>query len=282
MVNIRSKIGQQRQYLMMIRIMTNIERKFAKRIEVILKKRYNSASEAVRTGNLRLAVDKMGLYSDDLRKIFENFYIVTASTFGELFFRSWKASEKSLEEGIERAVSNILEVEFKGFTEETFYERMRRWAKEEAGNKIKIINKTEADKVGEFIEHMIEDGESHVTIAKGISAFEEMSLWEALRISRTETHTCANASTQEAAKSTGVEWNKYWVTANDERVRESHAQAAIDYSSENAIPMDEMYEVGESELMYPGDPGGEPEDVINCRCVELYVAAEQGNTEEAA
>jgi len=32
-------------------------------------------------------------------------------------------------------------------------------------------------------------------------------------------------------------------------------------------PFNEPYSNG---LMYPGDPGGSAEEVINCRCVETY------------
>jgi hypothetical protein len=34
--------------------------------------------------------------------------------------------------------------------------------------------------------------------------------------------------------------------------------------------MDEPFIVGESELMYPSDPEGPAEEVINCRCAVLY------------
>lgn len=272
MVNIRSKIGQHRQAIILLKLMTNIETKFSKQVNNILKRRYSAAAASVRTGNARGASGKMTLFSEELRKIFERFYLVTASTFGEMFLASYREDRK-------KSFRDIFET--KGRLEETFFERMRQWAKEEAAKKVKIIDKNSSERVAKIISDAIEEGTSHFNIAKIIQEKEELSLWEALRIARTETHTCANESTRAAAQSTEITWKKYWVSSGDDRTRETHIQAAIDYSSDNAIPMDDYYEVGESSLLFPGDPDGDAEEIINCRCVELYIEADAANMEEA-
>jgi len=57
---------------------------------------------------------------------------------------------------------------------------------------------------------------------------------------------------------------KEWLTAEDDRVRESHAEA-----NGQVVGVDEPFIVGGEELMYPGDPAGSPENVCNCRCVSI-------------
>jgi hypothetical protein len=58
---------------------------------------------------------------------------------------------------------------------------------------------------------------------------------------------------------------KYWLTAGDERVRETHREAGMTYDEAHAIPIDQPFAVGGEELDYPGEPAGSPEEVVNCR-----------------
>jgi uncharacterized protein with gpF-like domain len=89
-------------------------------------------------------------------------------------------------------------------------------------------------------------------------------------IARTETHGAANFGSNEAAKQTGLPLKKEWLAGMDERTRETHAEAG----RQPPIGMDEKFEVGDSELDFPGDPSGDPEEVINCRCTLAYVVDE--------
>lgn len=83
----------------------------------------------------------------------------------------------------------------------------------------------------------------------------------AVRIARTETTRIMNSArldSMEHAQKKGLELEKIWIAALDKRTRDSHAQ--IDGEKK---PLDEPFSNG---LMYPGDPAGAPEEVINCRC----------------
>lgn len=63
---------------------------------------------------------------------------------------------------------------------------------------------------------------------------------------------------------------KMWLSAHDGRVRDWHVDADNDYGyEEQAIPVDEPFEVMGEDLMYPSDPSGSPENVYNCRCCML-------------
>lgn len=52
---------------------------------------------------------------------------------------------------------------------------------------------------------------------------------------------------------------KVWLTAGDELVRETHADA-----EGQEVPIDQPFQVGDDLLMYPGDPDGSDAEVINC------------------
>ena len=85
-------------------------------------------------------------------------------------------------------------------------------------------------------------------------------------IARTETMQALNTGTQDALRQIkeqeglrDSQIRRVWRTASDERVRDSHA----DMNGES-VGLEERFSNG---LMYPADPGGPAEEVINCRCV---------------
>ena len=60
-------------------------------------------------------------------------------------------------------------------------------------------------------------------------------------------------------------YTKTWNTVGDNHVRGSHRQV-----NRKTIPVPDKFSVGVSKLMFPGDPTGAVEDVINCRCFLSY------------
>ena len=84
-------------------------------------------------------------------------------------------------------------------------------------------------------------------------------------IARTEVIGASNAGSRQAAKQTGLNLKKEWVATADDRTRDSHDEADGQIKD-----MDEPYEVGSSLLMYPGDSEGGADEVIQCRCTEVY------------
>jgi uncharacterized protein with gpF-like domain len=94
----------------------------------------------------------------------------------------------------------------------------------------------------------------------------------AIVIARTETIKAANKGAMIGAKKTGLQMNKVWIAARDNRTRRiprdefSHASMY-----RTTIPIDEPFMVpnrngSHDALMEPGDPTGEAADVIECRC----------------
>lgn len=65
---------------------------------------------------------------------------------------------------------------------------------------------------------------------------------------------------------------KWWLTAEDARVRPSHGSAGDRYrpeSSPGPIPVTQPFEVGDARLMFPRDPRGSAKETVNCRCVSV-------------
>jgi len=73
----------------------------------------------------------------------------------------------------------------------------------------------------------------------------------------------------DAAKAIGGHYVKWWLSAEDERVRPDHVRAAEDYTEDKAIPLDEPFMVGGEPMRYPLDPQASAGQTVNCRCVQL-------------
>jgi len=83
-------------------------------------------------------------------------------------------------------------------------------------------------------------------------------------IARTELGGVINESRNEAFKEVGIQKHE-WLSAHDARVRETHR---IDGQIRT---IGERFSNG---LLYPNDPSGPPEEIINCRCLALPVFGE--------
>jgi hypothetical protein len=62
---------------------------------------------------------------------------------------------------------------------------------------------------------------------------------------------------------------KWWLTAEDSRVRDDHVEAGEVYGRKGTIgpiPVDQPYIVGGEKLMFPRDPNGSAKQTIQCRC----------------
>jgi len=86
-----------------------------------------------------------------------------------------------------------------------------------------------------------------------------------MTISRTEMGTIASLSRFDAFRSEGVE-KIQWLTSNDDRVRETHAM-----TNEEVVTFGDKFSNG---LRYPREQGGDPGEVINCRCAWIAVVGE--------
>ncbi len=117
-----------------------------------------------------------------------------------------------------------------------------------------------------MLEALVEGWTVPQTAAVLQSTLELDAEWRATMLARTDLIALSNAASLKAV-STLEEPPLYktWLTAGDDRVRPEHVEA-----NRQTVKVDEPYHVGGSKLMYPGDPAGPDDLVINCRCVSIF------------
>lgn len=136
----------------------------------------------------------------------------------------------------------------------------------ERENKLSNIADEIFEDVKGSIEESLREGESISDMSNRIrSTFSGISKARATRIAMTETSVAYGVARDEAMKQVGVQY-KQWLTSGNDNVRPSHLAA-----EEQTVPLDEPFQVGGAELMFPGDPDGPAEEVINCHCVQIAV-----------
>lgn len=91
----------------------------------------------------------------------------------------------------------------------------------------------------------------------------------AARVARTETTGAYGAGAEHAATAAqrvlGEPVQRRWLATADARTRAAHRDA-----DGQTRPVGEPFSVGGEALMFPGDPNGSAENVINCRCAVTY------------
>jgi len=130
----------------------------------------------------------------------------------------------------------------------------------------KRINEETARALTEQIRQALQEGEDILRIAERITdVYDQATGFRSLRIARTEVISASNRGALAAYEAGGAQ-SKQWVTAGDEHVRETH-QAA----EGQIVGLHQKFVVGGALLDHPGDPGGPPEEIINCRCTIIPV-----------
>jgi hypothetical protein len=146
-----------------------------------------------------------------------------------------------------------------------FEESALEWLDSYALDQATTVNGNVKKKVKKILQEAFDEGLGEDEAAQLVVDEVGGAIDEAARIARTEVHTAANVGSDEAATATGLELVKEWAATDDDRTRESHAEA-----DGQRVAMDEQFEVGDALLDFPGDPKGPAKEVINCRCVVLY------------
>ena len=112
-------------------------------------------------------------------------------------------------------------------------------------------------------------------IARGLrQKFQQLNKTRAATIARTETHSAAGYAHDRYHRSMtdtfGITTVKQWVSTGDARTRAAHVQM-----NGEKVGMDEDFVMPNgSRMAYVGDSRGGASNVVNCRCVILYVEAD--------
>lgn len=121
------------------------------------------------------------------------------------------------------------------------------------------INETTFKTLRNQFSESLAAGESRDALVTRIQdTYENITRERAVTIARTEVHNSTQYGTMEGYKQAGLTI-KIWVAVNDSYTRQSHAEA-----DGEERPINTPFSNG---LMFPGDPRGSAEEVINCRCV---------------
>lgn len=146
------------------------------------------------------------------------------------------------------------------------------------------IRETSRRAIMNSLEESWKAGDSIPRAARALrAAAPEVAASRSRTIARTEllaavnggAHALASISNEAALANGEKPLLKIWLTAEDEKVRDTHVDAGGTYGAGGGIPIDDPFLVGDSELQYPGDPDGEAGEVINCRCAISYEEADE-------
>jgi HK97 family phage portal protein len=135
-----------------------------------------------------------------------------------------------------------------------------------SSQKLKSVNPNTQKKIANQLREGLEADEGINELESRVRQVLGANRTRALTIARLETGSAVSAGRHAGLEASGAKL-KSWLSARDKAVRDSHRQAETDYAE--GIPLEQPFKVGDATLMYPTDPAGPPEEIINCRCVEL-------------
>jgi HK97 family phage portal protein len=141
-----------------------------------------------------------------------------------------------------------------------------------AGTKVTQINAYTQALLQSALEEGVADGESIPQLVKRIDDLYLFQTTERIQtIVATEVAAANNYGSHEAALASDLSLNKVWLATPDGHTRPDHRAA-----DGQTVGMDEPFEVGGQQLMYPGDIslGAGAEEIVNCFPGDTLVAAQ--------
>ena len=154
-------------------------------------------------------------------------------------------------------------------TEEDRRERARRFAEQQAAKRVSGITDTVRDKIKSIVKEAVGSDMAPAEIARRLrQEIGDFGKARSETIARTESHTTVMSAQYdasiEAQKEFDIRMDKVWVSTADDRTRETHRDANM-----QQVPFDQPFKIGDTTLMHPGDPNGDPGEIINCRCTMI-------------
>lgn len=160
--------------------------------------------------------------------------------------------------------------------ESIFQNKLTQLVSLEAGYKITTITSTSKDSILKIIRNVLDEADTGGWGIDKITSNLYKQVGRNLRgngyararaIAQTEMISASNQASEMAAKSTGYEYRKFWSTSGLPDIRSTHIDAEQYSIEKNGLMPNETFPNG---LLYPGDPNGSADEVINCRCSILH------------
>lgn len=118
-------------------------------------------------------------------------------------------------------------------------------------------------------------GESIEELRDRLMQVPGLSAARATTVARTEVVSASNAGSTSLVLEMGFKGTKTWLATEDERTRPTHVMA-----EGQTVDLRASFDVGGAPLLFPGDPSGPPEEIINCRCTTTYDLEDEMADEE--
>ena len=146
-------------------------------------------------------------------------------------------------------------------------------------NHVQHITETTREQARKTVIDTMRDSGTVDDVARNLrNKFEEFGTQRSYVIARTEMGNVSNYGNRIGANEVAGIYDaltyKFWISARDARVRDSHAAM----EEAGPIPINEVYPNG---LMYPGAANGPAAEVIQCRCTEGYEFREMLDDQDA-
>jgi hypothetical protein len=171
-----------------------------------------------------------------------------------------------------------------GLTEDEILweENMREWCTAKYSHRIVTITETVKKESRKIVNSIVAEGMESGMASRDIveiltkrlpNEYRRRTLWMARRIVDTEVHAASNMSVNEAAKQSGQELKKVWLTAPPGTATVERHTLIFGLNNQE-VPIDGQFNVAGELLEFPGDPNGSPANTINCNCSMVHKRAE--------
>jgi len=244
-----------------IRSRNVIERKGIALAKYALKSQYNAFLEKARQIDFRQwpQIIDSAITEQPIKHFFELFYPMSSKL--ALMVRKNMLNEKADDDVIYESI---------------FQRKLSQIVANEAGVKITSITNTTKESLKKIVRQILYEADTEGWGIDKITSqlFKEVGSnlvgngYARVRaIAQTEMISASNQASEFAAKSTGYDYKKFWSTSGLPNIRDSHIEAEQYSINKNGLTENETFPNG---LLYPGDPNGPPEEIINCRCTILH------------
>lgn len=244
------------------------ERRYARLFLALLKKQYKEAAQAYPS--------QYTVNPEDYRPVLMKLYTEVLPREAE---QAWKDFVKPLAGDRKDFFDTLMQIlgikTPEGEWIRIWRDTAREWLNLNILTKIQGIAQTTQRAIAKVVEDKLNDpeGSSIAEISKSIeqAADGEVNQQRAVLIARTETMQAMNKGRRLSMMSSNLLWQKKWLDTPDKRTRLSHRLIATENYRNLEDPYWLINKNGQLEQgQYPGDPVLSAENVINCRCTEMY------------
>ena len=191
-----------------------------------------------------------------IKDLYNKIYTKVGVSFASASFNNVKSGQFSFD----KKASDILEM--------TWESEIQKIVELQAAQRITGVTQTTKDILSRTIQEAINEGLSVPQAAKKLMAkFGDLTRYRSRMIARTEIVSASNEGSLVGAESTGLPFDKVWLSTRDKRTRPDHLSA-----DGQRKKLNEPFILRDgSRLRVPGDPAGPGHQVIQCRCTQIYL-----------